>query len=117
MKKHNSLGELKTRQQELVTKIKDYIDLLIGSVVSYKMKCGKKNCKCVQGKRHICFYLSFKKHGKTVNIYLPKNLVEQARLMTKNHKKLKEILTELSEVNLQLLRKSYKSRTTKNNRQ
>jgi len=113
MKNHYSLDELKTRQQKLVTTIKDYIDLLIGSVVSYKMKCGKNNCKCVQGQRHVCFYLSFKKHGKTVNIYLPKDLVEQARLMTDNHKKLKKVLAELSEVNIQLLRKSYKSRTTK----
>ena len=116
MKNSNTLDELKTRQQELVNAIKDYLDLLIGSEVSYKMKCGKQNCKCVQGERHVCFYLSFKKHGKTVNIYLPKNLVEEARLMTDNHKKLKEVITELSEVNLQLLRKSSKPRTLTSNR-
>jgi intergrase/recombinase len=118
MAKLNSVDELNQQQQQLKSKIKQLLDLLIGSVVSYQMKCGKKNCKCAQGERHICFYLSLKKQGKTVNSYLPKNLVETARLMTDNHKKLKEILTELSEINLQLLRQSdklQKSHSTKHN--
>lgn len=118
MAKIYSLDELKKRQQQLKTKVKQRLDLLIGSVVSYHMKCGKKNCKCVQGERHVCFYLSLKKQGKTVNSYLPKHLVDKARLMTDNHKQLKQILTELSEVNLQLLRqrdKLKKSHTTKHN--
>ena len=108
MAKPNSLDELKQRQQQLKTKIKQLLDLLIGSVVSYHMKCGKKNCKCVQGERHVCFYLSLKKQGKTVNSYLPKYLVDKARQMTDNHKQLKQVLAELSEVNLELLRQSDK---------
>jgi intergrase/recombinase len=119
MATHNSLDELNKRQQQLKTKIKQRLDLLIGSVVSYHMKCGKKKCKCVRGERHICFYLSVKKQGKTVNIYLPKKLVDKARRMTRNHKQLKQLLIELSEVNLQLLRQHYqqeKSRTTKENK-
>jgi len=104
MAKLNSLDELKKRQQQLKTKIKQLLDLLIGSVVGYQMKCGKKNCKCVQGERHICFYLSYKKQGKTVNNYVPKHLVDEARSMTDNHKQLKQVLAELSEVNFELLR-------------
>ena len=104
MAKIYSLDELKKRQRQLKTKIKQLLDLLIGSVVSYQMKCGKKNCKCVHGERHVCFYLSLKKQGKTVNSYLPKHLVEKARQMTDNHKQLKQVLAELSEVNLELLR-------------
>ena len=102
-----------------MTKIKQLLELLIGSVVSYQMKCGKKNCKCAQGERHICFYLSYKKQGKTVNRYLPKHLVEKARQMTDNYKQLKQVLTELSEVNLELLRqrdklnKSHEPKTDK----
>jgi len=108
MAKLNTSDELKTRQQQLKRKIKQLLDLLIGSVVGYQMKCGKKNCKCAQGERHLCFYLSYKKQGKTVNSYLPKHLVAKAQQMTDNHKQLKEILTELSEVNLELLRQSDK---------
>ena len=78
MAKHKTGDELRKRQQQLKTKIKPRLDLLIGSVVSYHMKCGKKNCKCVLGEQHVCFYLSLKKQGKTVNSYLPKNLVERA---------------------------------------
>jgi intergrase/recombinase len=118
MAKLNSVDELNQRQQQLKAKIKQLLDLLIGSVVSYQMKCGKKNCKCAQGERHICFYLSYKKQGKTVNSYVPKHLVDKARSMTDNHKELKQVLAELSEVNLELLRQSdklKKSRSTKPN--
>lgn len=108
MAKLNSVDELNQRQQQLKGKIKQLLDLLIGSVVSYQMKCGKKNCKCVQGQRHICFYLSYKRQGKTVNSYLAKHLVDKARQMTDNHKQLKQVLAELSEVNLELLRQSDK---------
>lgn len=108
MAKLNSSDELKKRQQQLKANIKQLLDLLIGSVVGYQMKCGKKNCKCAQGERHLCFYLSYKKQGKTVNSYLPKHLVDKAQLMTDNHKQLKQVLAELSEVNLELLRQSDK---------
>lgn len=119
MAKLNSIDELKKRQQQLKTKIKQLLDLLIGSVVGYQMKCGKKNCKCAQRERHLCFYLSYKRQGKTVNSYLPKHLVEKARQMTDNHKQLKQVLTELSAVNLELLRhsdKRKKSHSTKHNK-
>ena len=39
--------------------------------------CGKKNCRCQQGERHVSLYLSVKLDGKRRMIYIPSDMEEQ----------------------------------------
>lgn len=96
-------ASLEKRKTALVTQLENNLDFLIGSVVSYQLKCSK-DCHCNKGKGHTCFYLSMKQKGKTRNLYLNKDLVEQARQMSHSYSKLKQILKEISQVNYELLR-------------
>lgn len=82
----------------------DNLDLIIGSVVMYRSKCGK-NCTCNNGEKHITYYLSSKKAGKTKNLYLPPGAVEEAREMNERYRKVKDILQEISQYNYEDLKK------------
>lgn len=98
------------KQKERLTKhLLQNLDFLVGSVVSYRLKCGK-DCQCNEGRRHICFYLSTKKEGKTQNLYLPKEAVPLARQMTHRYKKMKDILGKLSRINYELLKEAHLKR-------
>ena len=92
------------RKQQILKELDERMDfLLIGSVVTYHHKCCK-TCRCNKGKGHLGHYLSANINGKTKNLYLNKEVVDQARLMAHSYSEVKRLLKKLSEVNYQLLR-------------
>jgi hypothetical protein len=94
----------KKRKQQILKQLNKCMDfLLIGSVVTYHHKCCK-TCRCNKGKGHLGHYLSANINGKTKNLYLNKEVVDQARLMAQSYSEVKQLLKELSEVNYQILR-------------
>lgn len=94
----------KQQKEQILKELNEQLDfLLIGSVVTYNHKCCK-SCRCNQGKGHPGHYLSANINGKTKNLYLNKEAVDQARLMTRSYAEVKPLLKQLSEVNYQLLR-------------
>jgi len=92
------------RKQQILKELAERMDvLLIGSVVTYHRKCCK-SCRCNKGKGHPGYYLSANINGKTKNLYLNKEVVDQAGLMAQSYSEVKRLLKELSEANYQLLR-------------
>ena len=65
-----------------------------GGVYVQHVRCGKSNCKCATGERHIAFYFFTRRAGKLVKIYIRKEefaafaeIVNQATAeRTKNRK-------------------------------
>ena len=104
-----SKAEREKRKKALAKQLHEHPDFLVGSVVEYRLKCGK-NCRCNDGTGHPKFYLSFKKDGKTRNLYLPKVAVAQAQEMTRSYARLKQLLKAISEANYHLLRQSHGSK-------
>jgi hypothetical protein len=80
---------LQKRQQLLKQQIADCLDVLIGTL-------GKS--PSMRG-----YNLTTKVAGKTRTRYVRKDLVAQAREMTRRHQKLWRLLTQLSQINWQLL--------------
>lgn len=92
------------QKQQILKELDKRMDfLLIGSVVTYNHKCCK-SCRCNKGKGHVGHYLSANINGKTKNLYLNKEVVDEARLMAQSYSEVKRLLKKLSEVNYQLLR-------------
>src|SRR4030042_2484274 len=88
--------------------------ILRGSVVTLGVKCGNPNCKCAQGKTHPSVYFSISKQGRTKIVYLGKGVQAQAEQWVANYAKQKEIVDQLTEVNLEILLSQRSER--KNNR-
>lgn len=80
---------LRFRQQQLQRQINQALDLLQGSLHKNPSQRG--------------YHLTTKVDQKTVTKYVRQELVSRVRAMTRNHLKLRQMLTRLSETNWRLL--------------
>jgi len=80
---------LRFRQQQLQRQIHQALDLLQGSLHKNPSQRG--------------YHLTTKVDQKTVTKYVRQELVPRVRAMTRNHLKLRQMLTRLSETNWRLL--------------
>jgi hypothetical protein len=75
-----------------------------GSVVLMKRRCVNVRCRrCSSGRRHPTWVLTSSLGGKTRTVYLGEKCVGRARRMVENYRRLRALLEEVCEVNLELL--------------
>lgn len=73
--------------------------MIAGSLCQRAGKCGSPDCDCHQGvKKHFSWQLTRAVNGKTKTLYVPMELLEEVRGWTENHKALKRILKEMSDL-------------------
>jgi Family of unknown function (DUF6788) len=53
--------------------------VLRGSLICLRRKCGKPNCRCLEGKAHASPALSYSQRGKTKILTLPRARVPRVR--------------------------------------
>jgi hypothetical protein len=68
------------------------------------VRCGRKGCHCAKGEGHPSQYLTLKQEGKTVTVYVPKHRLAEVREWVKEHRRIKLLLREISDLSLGLLR-------------
>jgi len=81
---------LKKRQARLKEDISADLDLLMGTVARSPLMTG--------------YSLTTKFEGKTVSLYVRKNIVRKAKEMTRRHKKVRLLIQKLSKVNWDILK-------------
>lgn len=86
-----NLVRLMQKRDRLVQQIRDHLDFLAGSISTKGLKWEAYN-------------LTTKVDGITRTRHIPKDLLPVVRRMTQRHKKLKELLKEIEEVNWSLIR-------------
>jgi len=70
--------------------------LLRGSLSTRERTCGKPNCKCAKGEKHVSLYLTFSQEGKYRQIFVPKSLEDEVRAWVVNHHKARDLLEGIS---------------------
>ena len=78
-----------------------------GTVLKRMMKCGKAQCACASDatKRHGPYYeLTYKAHGKTVNVKLSPQAAPLYRAAAQQYRKLKTLLKRLDTLSKTILR-------------
>jgi len=76
-----------------------------GSIAMVPRKCGSKSCACSQGVvKHQAMILCKKVEGRSVATYVPKDLWDKVRRWNLQHKKIKRLLKEISEIDEQIIR-------------
>lgn len=69
-----------------------------GSISIVNRICGTKTCTCMQGgPKHPAMYLNSKVKGKTKSLYIPVALHDDVREWNENHKKLKQLIKDISD--------------------
>lgn len=94
-----------TKQDKLARQINALLfKFTRGSVVELRRPCTRKICKaCKSGRKHPAWYLSISERGGTRLTYLPRDKVKAVRAMTRNWRKLKELMKELAGMNMRTI--------------
>ena len=101
-----NLNVLLKRKKALLSKIKLLDDFMKGTIYLSKRKCSNPKCKCHVDKRylHKSYVLTVTKNGKTHTLSLRKDEVDEVRKLTENWKELKELVSELTDINMQIIK-------------
>lgn len=92
----------KTSLQSLTQRLPPWPQLIRGSVVRYKMTCGRKNCRCHRGFKHGPYwYLSVNRKGKTKMFLIPKQKLAEVRRAVRNYNRWWNTCLRIFEVNTQ----------------
>src|SRR5436305_12913168 len=79
--------------------------ILAASFGAYTHRCGRPSCRCHHGgPLHTGQHLTFKEGGKTRSVYVPKQLLPEVRTWLAEHKRLKQLLHEIHQLTVALLR-------------
>lgn len=95
-----SAGELRARRSALVARLPEAGGLLPGTLVEQRRKCGKEGCRCTQGELHGP-YTYLQVAGRLV--YVPAGLAETVAQHVEVSALLRDLLEQVSAVNLELL--------------
>ncbi len=73
--------------------------LVLGaSLVTIRRRCGRPGCHCARGELHEGYYLTRAVAGKTRTVYVPRELVAEVRGWIAEHRRLKQLMRELTEL-------------------
>jgi hypothetical protein len=110
---HIPVEERKARSK--MTKISQDRPLLCGSLVTMSRVCGKSNCRCVDGEKHVSLYLQIREGEKRKMIHVPRHLEGIVREWVEDYQMMKELMEQVSQSCLDqfLKEKARRSRSTK----
>ena len=80
--------------------------LIKGGLVKMARTCGKPNCKCLKGEKHISLYISLRHEGKRKMIYVPPELEEQVERGVKSYKEMMRLLDIISATSVERMKKT-----------
>lgn len=78
--------------------------LLAASLVRVRRICGQPSCHCHRGEKHLAHQLTYKVHGKTHTVYVPVDFTEEVRSWIEEHRHLRRLLKEITQLSLALVR-------------
>ena len=93
-------AELRARRDRLVAALPRADALLPGALVEQHRSCGKEGCRCTRGEPHGP-YVYLQVAGRLM--YVPAALAEAVRAQVEISARLREMLEEISAINLELL--------------
>src|SRR4051794_10788932 len=91
--------------QHRLKKLATASPILAASFGTYTHRCGRRSCRCHHGgPLHTGQHLTFKESGKTRSVYVPKDLLPEVRTWLAEHQRLKDLLREIHQLTVALLR-------------
>ena len=78
--------------------------VLAASLVQIAKHCGREGCHCQTGQKHVGHYLTLKVRGKTKTVYVPLDLLGEVEAWIKEHRRLKQLAREISQLSLARVR-------------
>lgn len=95
---------LEKRRGALLRQLRGLGNLMRGSLVTARVKCGSPTCECSQGRKHEKLHLSVNLKRRTRTAYVGERRAEEVGALLDEYRRAWRIIEELTEVNLDLLR-------------
>jgi Family of unknown function (DUF6788) len=70
--------------------------LLRGTLAIRERVCGKPNCRCTKGQKHVSLYLVASYEGRVRQLFVPKDWEPQVRRWVQQYQKARKLLEEVS---------------------
>lgn len=101
MTRHH-INSLKRRKKRLLQRIRDAPEIMRGSFAEVRLTCGKKGCRCQDGDRHKGYRFSYRIHGRSRCVSIPRQWVDEVQERHEAWVAFKALLEELTDVQVQL---------------
>ena len=108
-----SIGVLESRRNAKLKKLAQTGPVIQGSITTVGVKCGNPGCKCARGEKHISNILTKKVNGKTKSVYVPSDMLQEAKEWAEEHRKVKKLIKEISDLSEQILKLYVKTKKAK----
>lgn len=72
--------------------------LLRGNLLQRRRVCGKPNCKCTRGRRHVSLYLVFSQGGRLRQLCVPKAWEPRVRQWVRDYHDARQLLEAISQM-------------------
>ncbi len=99
-----SVKELLRKRQRILNTMELNPRIIKASPVSLARECGRPNCRCLKGKKHVSLYVSQSYKARTKMTYIPHRYEEAVKECVEGCRRLLKDVGELSEVNLEIIR-------------
>ena len=90
--------------------------LLRGTLVMRLRCCGKSYCRCQRGQKHPALYLYTRSGGRQIGTYIPTALHGTVRQAVDNGRRVKQLLAQVAQENLQTLHQQKQSLSRRKDR-
>jgi len=106
-----SIRWLTGRRDALLKRLRQTGPLVNGSLVLIARTCGNtEHCRCSRGYKHVSTYLSYAVKAKTKMVYIPVDLEKDVRCWSAEYAALKKRITEMCELQREIIRKHVQER-------
>ena len=96
MIKKLKINELEKERKRLLELLNSGRPLIASTLSEIRTKCGKPNCHCASGEKHLSYLLTRRENGKTKTTYVPVELVGEVRAWSGEYRRLKELVNEIT---------------------
>ncbi len=93
-------SQLNSRLRKLATRR----PAVAASLIRITKVCGDRSCHCYRGRKHVAYRLTYNVRGKSRAVHVPFDLLEEVRSWVEEHRRLKRLLQEISQLTLALVR-------------
>lgn len=91
--------------------------VLAASLATIRKRCGQSSCHCADGKSlHTAYHLTCKIDGKSRTVYVPLELLKDVRSWIEEHRRLKRLVKDVTQLTLALIQSHVPDRRRKRGR-
>ena len=108
--KTTPIDKLIKKRGKLLDGLRTGRPLIESSLSEIHTRCGKTNCRCATGKKHISYLLTRSEKGKTKTTYVPMGLLPEVKEWVREYRFHKERLKKITMVGEEIARRYVKEK-------